>query len=318
MLVQHPFDDLAFGLDLSSGAVDLNEKDGFGVEGEAGVEDGFDGGDGLFVDHLQRCRDDALFDDGADGGAGLAHRIVDPEQRLHGLGTGDEPHQDLGDDADRAFAADNAADEVVTGDVTGGAADPADGAVGGDQFQPQDVVGRGAVGEGMGAARVLGDVAADGAGALAAGVRSVGEPMRSGGVAEVEVDDAWLDERGAVFDIDVEDGAHAIHADDDATLRRQGAAAEAGSRPARGDWEVVRAGNEDGFGHLLGVEREGDGIGPGAVGGAVILVDEQVLGAPDDGIGAEGLLKVTDDGRCTHHGRAFLVGRVRPAHAERV
>ena len=146
----------ALGVDLGGGAVDFDDEDGFGVEGEAGVEDGFDGGDGLLVDHFEGGGDDAGLHDGADGVAGLADGVKDGEEGADGFGLGEQLDADLGDDADRALAADDAADEVVAGALAVGAADPLDLAVGGDELKAEDVVGGGAVGEAVGAAGVLG------------------------------------------------------------------------------------------------------------------------------------------------------------------
>ena len=80
---------------------------------------------------------------------------------------------DLGDQRHGAFAAGEEAGEVVAG--SSGQLPPVlnDAAVGQDDFEAENVVGGDAVGEGVGAAGVFGDIAADGAGALAGGVGRV-------------------------------------------------------------------------------------------------------------------------------------------------
>jgi hypothetical protein len=87
------------------------------------------------------------------------------------LGWRDELDDRLGDDAEGALAADHELLEVVAGDVLGElAAEPDDLAGGGDELQAEDVAAGDAVLDGLAAAGVLRDVAADLAGLHAHGV----------------------------------------------------------------------------------------------------------------------------------------------------
>ena len=108
-------------------------------------------------------------------------------------------------------------------------------------LQAQHVVGRHAVGEAVRPAGVLGDVAADGAGALARRVGRVVEAVLGDRLAQVEVDHARLDQRRPVLDVDLEDALHARHRDEHAADRRDGAAAEPGTGAARHHRQVVLA-----------------------------------------------------------------------------
>ena len=103
--------------------------------------------------------------------------------------------------------------QVVAGQVARGAAEPDDLAVREHDLEAEDVVRRDAVGEAVGPAGVLGDVAADRAGALAGGVGRVVEAVLGDRLAEVQVDDAGLDQRRPVLDVDLEDALHARHGD---------------------------------------------------------------------------------------------------------
>ena len=71
------------------------------------------------------------------------------------------------------------------------------------------MVGGDAVGQTVGAAGVLGHVAADGAGALAGRVGRVIEAVLGDLFGQVQVDDAGFDDGDAVFYVDVEDAGHA-------------------------------------------------------------------------------------------------------------
>ena len=62
------------------------------------------------------------------------------------------------------------------------------------------MIGGDAVGEGVRAAGVFGDVAADGAGFLAGGIGREVEAVVLDGAREVEIDDAGLDDGALIFD----------------------------------------------------------------------------------------------------------------------
>ena len=85
--------------------------------------------------------------------------------------------------------------------------------------------------------------------------------MAGGGLAEVEVDDAGLDEGGAGVGVDLEDAAHAVHGEEDAALDGECAATEAGAGAAGGDGEAVPAGEAEGGDDVFGAGGEGDGWG---------------------------------------------------------
>jgi hypothetical protein len=96
-----------------------------------------------------------------------------------------------------------------------------------------------AVLEAVGAPRVLGHVAADGADLLARRVRSVEVPLRCDGARDIEVRDARLDDDALGGDVDLEDPVHAGDGDDDAVRDRQRAARETGARASRDERHTV-------------------------------------------------------------------------------
>ncbi len=100
--------------------------------------------------------------------------------------------------------------------VERGAAEFDDVAVGEDDLHPGDVVDGEAVLEAVGAAGVLGDVAADRADLLARGVGRVEEACARDGARHVEVRDTRLDDHPLPVDVDLEHAVHPRERDDDA------------------------------------------------------------------------------------------------------
>ncbi len=76
------------------------------------------------VHNLDRSRYDAGRDDVGDRAAGLAGRTVGGQQYVHGLGQRHQFDDDLGDNAQRAFRADEGAEHVVPGGHAGAVAEP--------------------------------------------------------------------------------------------------------------------------------------------------------------------------------------------------
>ena len=85
-----------------------------------------------------------------------------------------------------------------------------------------------AVAEAVRAARVVGDVAADGAGRLAGGVGRVEELLCRASARQIDVDDSRLDSREAVFDVELQHVAHASGSDNHAAFDRRRATGKPG------------------------------------------------------------------------------------------
>ena len=90
----------------------------------------------------------------------------------------------------------------------------------------EDVVGGDPVLEAVRAAGVHGDVAADGAGELARRIGGIEEAAMGDSIGDVDVGDAGLNPRAAVFIVDVEDAIEAGEAEHDRIGRRQGPAGQ--------------------------------------------------------------------------------------------
>jgi len=154
------------------------------------------GGHGL-VHHLQAGRDDARGDDLRHGIAGLSHVVEARHDAACQLRLGDQLHRDLCDHGQHALAADHGAQQIVAGAIQGVAAELHRLALRGEAFHLEHVVQRQPVLEAVHAARVLGDVAADGAGDLAGGIGGVIEAVGRGRLADGQVAHAALDHGGA-------------------------------------------------------------------------------------------------------------------------
>ena len=213
--------------------VDLDDEHGPGVGREAEAERLLDGLDHQVVEHLQRGGDDPRGDDPADGLGRRVDRREDAEERPPRLGVAGEVDDDLADDAERPLVADDQARQVVPGHVLDGAAGLERRAVGQDQLDALDVVDRHAVLERVRPARVGRDVAADRAGGLARRVGRVVEARAGEGPREPDVDDARLDDRVAVAEVDLEDALHPGQADHHPAADGERPAREARPGPAR-------------------------------------------------------------------------------------
>ena len=149
------------------------------------------------------------------------------EQRPHRLGRPQHAHDDPDRDPERALGADEHAEQVGALVV---ARERDELAVGEHDVGGEHVVDGEAVLEAVGAARVLGDVAADRADLLARRVGRVVEAVRGDRARDVEVGHARLDDHPAAVEVDLEHAVHPRERDDDAVGDRQRPAREARSR----------------------------------------------------------------------------------------
>ena len=140
------------------------------------LDGGLGGLDRQLVHHLHGGRHDPGADDGASAApaASIGREVGEQRCTLARLGSRSQSHRHLGGDAERALGPDEHAEQVVAGRV--GCARRRAGPVRRRRAPPRapsDVVGGEAVLEAVGAAGVLGDVAADGADLLAGRVGRV-------------------------------------------------------------------------------------------------------------------------------------------------
>ena len=186
---------------FGDGAVEFNEEER-AAHRIVGVDGGFSGLDGERVHHLDGGGEHACSDDAADGGAGFVGIGESGEERLHAFGALDDAENHFCGDAERAFGADENAEEVVAGRVESFSAEVDERTVGEDDFEAEDVRCGEAVLEAVGAAGIFGDVAADAADGLRGGIGRVEIALREDAGGDVEIDDAGLDDDAGVGEID--------------------------------------------------------------------------------------------------------------------
>ena len=154
-------------------------------------------------------------------------------QRARRLRLLQDPHRDLGDDAEQALGAGDDAHQIVAGGLRRLAADPDDFAGHQHDFAAEHVVGGHAVFQAMHAAGIFRDIAADRAGDLR---RRVGRVVESGmrdRLADGEIGDAGLGHHHAVVEIDLADALEFAEAQQHAVGERQRAAGQRGAGAAR-------------------------------------------------------------------------------------
>jgi hypothetical protein len=162
-------------------AVGLDQQNRFGVARQSDFREVFDAAERRWSRNssVQGMILAAMMAETVPAAASIAAYVA--SKRLAGGGFRQElQEQHLGDDAERALAADEEVAEVVAGDVLHAlGAEPADGAVGEDDLEAHDVVAGDAVFQAAQTAGVLGDVAADGADLHRAGIGRIEQPAAS-------------------------------------------------------------------------------------------------------------------------------------------
>jgi hypothetical protein len=148
-----------------------------------------------------------------------------------------------------------------------------DVARGRDEFEAEDVAAGDAVLDGLAAAGVVGDVAADLAGLDAHRIAGEEEAVLLDEERQVVRDQAGLDRDREVREVEVDDVAHALERQDDAAEDGDGAAGEPGAGAARRDGDAFPVGQAHHRGDLLRGARKHDRFGRmGVLGDAGLVV----------------------------------------------
>src|SRR5262249_41349908 len=157
--------------------------------------------------------------------------------------------------------------QVVAGIVLRRSAGFDDAAVGQDEGDAEDVVDSNAVLERVRPTGVGGDVAADGAGALAGRVRGEVVAVRLEVVGDPQVADPRLNNGLALPILSLEEPFHPHQGDDDPTADGEAAAGKAGTSAAGQEGDVQLIAGADDHSDLLGRAGEDDDIGPALLDG---------------------------------------------------
>ena len=102
-------------IDLGDRTVELDDQNGVDVERIARMDEFLDRMDRRLVHHLHAAGDDAGGDDAADAGAGFFDGGKADQHGAGAFGLAQNPHRDLGDDAEQPLGADHDAEQIVAG-----------------------------------------------------------------------------------------------------------------------------------------------------------------------------------------------------------
>ena len=161
------------GLEPRLDAVELHHQRGGGIGRVAGGEDALlHGLDGGLVYDLERRGEQPVGDDRRHRPSRVLQPLEDAEQGVGRLRQREQLHIDFDGDAEAAFGSHEEPREVQFFGVEPAVSQVHPASVREHHVQPPDVAGGDAVLEAVGPARVLGHVAADGAGALRRGIRA--------------------------------------------------------------------------------------------------------------------------------------------------
>jgi hypothetical protein len=208
-------------LDLRCRPVELDDQDGAAAVRIVRPDSGLGRLDRHRIHHLDRRGQDPGRDHTRDGAARLVGVPEAGKERHDDLRCAEDPQRQLRRDPERPLRADEGAEQVGTG-VPDRQLDEL--SVRQDDLGGEDVIDGEAVLEAVGAARVLGDVAADRADLLRRGVGRVVEARVRDGSRHVEVRDPRLDDDLGALDVDLEDPGQPRERDDDPLRNRERAA----------------------------------------------------------------------------------------------
>ena len=208
VLPRHGLDKGQLGFDFGLAALDFDDQQSLRIGRVPGAGKAFTGEYGGTIHELDGDRGPPGGHDRGHAGAGIQRRVKASEQRPGGFGLRHQPDGDFSDNAKLPLGTDDQAEQVVTGQVEGLAADLNHRTLHGHEGDPEDVVRRHPVLQAVRPARVHGDVAADGTGDLAGGVGRVEQAKVVHGRGDVTVGDASLHPGGLVLSVDLEDLVH--------------------------------------------------------------------------------------------------------------
>jgi len=278
-------------------AFDFNEENGGAVHGEAGVDIVFDSAKRPAVEHFARGGGDGAGGNVDYGVSAIVDGIENGQKCFHGFGLARKLYSDFGDQGESAFRADEEAGEIVTRGVAVPAADANDFATGEDELKRGDVIGGDAVGEGVRAAGVFCDVAADGAGFPTGRVGGEIKTVRCGCAGEFVVDDAGLDEGALIFDVEFENAIHAREDEHHAAGACERAAGKSRAGAATDDGDVILCGELCDARNVFGGMGKNDEVRAAFFDGAVVLIKKKILGPVKNGRGAEEFFEFANEAR---------------------
>ena len=218
-------------VDLGPGTVELDDQDRFHVEGVAGMDEFLHRMDGRPVHHLDAGGNDPGPDDAADAGAGVPGVGKADQDGARAFRLLEDPHRDLGDDAEQPLGADEDPEQVIAAGIEMLAAQPDHVAVHQHDLAAEHVVRGQSVFEAVHPAGILRHIAADGAGDLRGRVGRVVEAAMGHRLGDREIGHARLHHGDPVGEIDLADAVEPRHPEQYAVAQRQAPRRTARCRP---------------------------------------------------------------------------------------
>ncbi len=211
--------------------------------------------------------------DGRDRGGGTVNVGIGGPQGALRLGQGCQLESGLGDQRKRSFRTDDESREIVADHALGGQHAGAKRLASSiDGPETQGIVARSAVFDRSRTGRVVGEVAADGTGRRAGGIRRPEEAGRLHRLLQARIEDTRLHDRQTVGGGDAQDPVHALEGEDDtATIGDRGAGGS-GAAPARGQRNPGLAAEFDQRRDLGLVRREHHRLRQGMAAAVVVAV----------------------------------------------
>ncbi len=188
---------------------------------------------GRLVHHFQPGRDDPCCDDVRGGVARFLHIVEGGEYHPRGLRLGHQLNRDFGGNGEHALGAHDQREQVETRRIERLAAEFHHLALDGAGAHAQHIVHGESVLEAVHAARVLGHVAADGAGDLRGRVGGVVQAVGRGRLGNGQIAHTRLHARRTRHRVEREDALHLRQRQEHALRVRQRTAREAGAGAAR-------------------------------------------------------------------------------------
>src|ERR1700676_2893971 len=146
----------------------------------------------------------------------------------------------------------------------------------------------------MRSAGIFGNVSADRARSLAGRVGGVIKVQMLDGARQVEIHDAWLNDRAQVCGIDLENAIHARKTDDNAAVAGDRASGKSRACPATHERSFITICEPHDFRHFACTAWKDDALGRTKLDRAVILVEHQVFGLRQDGLRSQEVNEFAD------------------------
>ena len=188
-----------------------------------------------------------------------------------------QTHNDLRHQHQRSFRSGQQARNVVARQVELRSPGRIDRTIGHHKFEAEHVVCGDSVSQRMRTAGILGDVAADGAGALAGGIRGIKETVRFHGSRQVQIHHPRLNHRAFIGNVDFKNPVHAREGNHHASRKWNGSAAESRARSPPDNRNLVLRRKLYNRRDLFGGTREKYQFRPRLIVAGVVFVKSQVV-----------------------------------------